>query len=86
LPDGIPINTSVAVVVGTNGVQFPVLTCCGDPVLAQQLKTRERYPFRVATTASAGRIVILRPLDNVERTALRSLNEAVAAPAGGDGA
>lgn len=85
LPDGVPVNTPVAVVVGANPVQFPVLTRIGTQMVVQQLRTRWRYPFRVATTATAGSIVLLRCLDDFGAPVLAALNDAVA-PAGGDGA
>ena len=82
LPDGVPVNTPVAVVVGTNPVQFPVLTCAGTQMVVQQLRTRCRYPFRVATTATAGSIVLLRCLDNSGAPVLAALNDAVEGGAG----
>lgn len=85
LPDGVPINTPVAVVVGTNPVQFPVVTCAGTQMVAQQLRTRWRFPFRVATTTTAGSIRLLRCLCDSGATVLAALNDAVA-PGGGDGA
>lgn len=86
LPAGIPIDTPVSVVVGDGTVQFPLLTRCGAPVVAQQLSSRQRYPFRVATTAAGGNLIILRCLPDVDRVVLAALNDAVAAAAGGDGA
>lgn len=87
LPAGVPIDTPVSAVVGDGTVQFPLLTRCGAPVVAQQLNSRQRYPFRVATTATGGNLVILRCLPDVERVTLAALNDAVAAvPAGGAGA
>lgn len=84
LPDGVPINTPVAVAIGTGTVQFPVLTRCGTQMVVQQLRTRCRYPFRVATTATAGSIVLLKCLDDPGVPVLAALNDATA-PAGGDG-
>lgn len=82
LPDGVPINTPVSVVIGTNPVQFPVLTRCGAQMVVQQLRTRWRYPFRVVTTATAGNIVLLRYLDDSGAPVLAALNDATEGGAG----
>ena len=62
--------------VGTGATEFPVLDRCGAQVVAQQLRTRRRYPFRVSTNATSGSIVLLGCLPSVESTALAALNDA----------
>ena len=76
LPDTVTLNAPVVAVVGTGTTQFPVLTCCGRPMLSQQLATRRRYPFRVNTTATGGTITILSCLPMTERNNLNALNDA----------
>lgn len=82
IPDTVTRNAPVAAVIGTDTVQFPLLTRCGAQVLEQQLNSRQRYPFRVATTSAGGNLVILRPLPCVENTTLAALNDAVEGGAG----
>lgn len=82
IPDTVTRNAPVAAVIGTGTVQFPLLTRCGAQVLEQQITSRERYPFRVATTAVGGNLIIMRELPWVERTTLASLNDAVEGGAG----
>lgn len=77
IPDTVTRNAPVAAVVGTGTVQFPLLTRCGTQVLEQQLTSRQRYPFRVSTTAAGGNLVILSCLPPVENTTLAALNDAV---------
>ena len=78
LPDEATINAPVVAVIGTGTVEFPLFTRCGAQVVAQQLRTRRRYPFRVSTSATSGSIVILRCLPDVESVNLAALNDAVA--------
>ena len=82
IPDTVTRNAPVAAVVGAGTVQFPLLTRCGAQVLEQQITSRQRYPFRVSTTAAGGNLVILRALPCVERTTLDALNDAVEGGAG----
>ena len=76
LPDGVTINAPVVATVGAGTTTFPVLDRCGAQVVAQQLRTRRRYPFRVSTNATSGSIVLLGCLPSVESTALAALNDA----------
>lgn len=82
IPDTVTRNAPVAAVIGTGTVQLPLLTRCGAQVLEQQITSRERYPFRVATTATGGNLIIMRELPWVERTSLASLNAATEGGAG----
>ena len=85
LPDGITRDAPVVAIVEGGTVQFPLLTICGAQVLEQQINTRQRYPFRVATSAAGGSLTILRPLPIVETTTLAALNDAEAPADGGGG-
>lgn len=82
LPDGVTINAPVVATVGTGATEFPVLDRCGAQVVAQQLRTRKRYPFRVSTSATSGSIIVERCLPEVESLNLAALNDAVAAGGG----
>lgn len=76
LPDTATINAPVVAVVGDGTTQFPILDRCGAQVVAQQLRTRCRYPFRVSTSAASGTITILSKLPCVEINTLAALNDA----------
>lgn len=82
LPDTATINAPVVATIGTGTVEFPVLTRCGAPVVAQQLRTRRRYAFRVNTSATSGSITVLSCLPDVESVNLAALNDAVEGGAG----
>lgn len=83
IPNTVTRNAPVVAVIGTGTTQFPLLTRCGAAVLEQQLRSRTRYPFRVATSAAGGSLTILKQLPDVEDTTLAALNDAIE---GGDGA
>ena len=76
LPDEATVNAPVVAVVGTGTTEFPVLDRCGAQVVAQQLRTRRRYPFRVSTNATSGSVVLLCDLPDVDNTVLAALNDA----------
>ena len=80
LPDAATVNSPVVVTVGAGTTTFPLLTRCGTQVVAQQLRTRRRYPFKVSTTATSGSVTILCCLPGVDGTTLAALNDA---PEGG---
>ncbi len=84
IPNTVTRNAPVVAVVGDGTTQFPLLTRCGAAVLEQQLSSRRRYPFRVATSAAGGSLILLCDLPEVEDTTLAALNDA--ATTGGDGA
>ena len=84
IPDTTTINAPVVAVIGTGTTEFPLLTRCGAPVVAQQVSTRHKYPVLVATTAAGGSLKVLRDLPYVESASLGALNDAVAE--GGAGA
>lgn len=82
LPDGITRDAPVVAVVGDGTTQFPLLTVCGAQVVEQQIVPRKHYPFRVATSAAGGSLIILRPLPCVNAPTLAALNDAAAAGGG----
>ena len=59
IPDTTTINATVEISVG--GTTYPLLTKCGDQVLASQLRTRTVYPTRV-NTSGEGSFIVQRPL------------------------
>lgn len=77
LPDGVTLNAPVVATIGTGTTEFPLLDRCGAQVVAQQLRTRRRYPFRVSTNATSGSIVLLGCLPQIESVNLAALNDAV---------
>lgn len=82
IPAATTINAPVVAVVGTGTTEFPLLTRCGAPVVAQQLATRRRYPVLVSTTAAGGSLRILCDLPCVDTTTLGALNDAAEGGAG----
>lgn len=78
LPDAATVNAPVVVTVGDGTTEFPLLDKCGAQVVASQLRTRRRYPFRVSTTATAGTVTLLCCLPEVDGTTLAALNDATA--------
>ena len=82
LPDTATINAPVVATIGTGTVEFPVLTRCGAQVVAQQLRSRRRYAFRVSTNTTGGSIIVTYCLPEIESVNLAALNEAVAGGAG----
>jgi hypothetical protein len=63
IPDTTTINAPVAISIGgVTTTVYPVTTCCGTDVVAAQLRTRRRYPFKVVTNATSGSFVILKNL------------------------
>jgi len=76
LPDTVTLNAPVVAVIGAGTTTFPLITCCGAPVVAQQISTRRRYETVVTTTPTGGSFKVLSPLPCVESTTLNALNEA----------
>ena len=76
IPDTTTINAEVVAVVGTGTTEFPLVTRCGAPVLAQQIGTRRKYPVLISTTATGGTIRMLCDLPYVDSTTLNALNDA----------
>ena len=75
IPDTATINAPVVVTIGAGTTEFPLLTRCGAQVVAQQLRTRRRYAFRVSTNATGGNIIVTSCLPDVESINLAALNQ-----------
>ena len=75
LPDAATVNAPVVVTVGDGTTEFPLLDRCGTQVVAQQLRTRRRYPFRVGTTATGGTVTLLCGLPDVDGATAFALND-----------
>lgn len=78
LPDAATVNAPVVVTVGDGTTEFPLLDRCGAQVVASQLRTRRRNPFRVSTTSTGGTVTLLCCLPEVDGTTLAALNDAAA--------
>ena len=76
IPETTTINAPVVAVIGAGTTQFPLLTRCGAPVVAQQISTRTRYPVKVATTGTGGSLKMLCCLPSVDSASLNALNDA----------
>lgn len=76
LPDAATVNAPVVATVGAGTTEFPLLDRCGAQVVAQQLRTRRRYPVRISTTAAGGSVTVLCGLPDVDSTTLAALNDA----------
>lgn len=63
IPTAATIGMPVAISFGGNtATVYPVATCSCAQVTACMLRTRRRYPFRVATNATGGTFKILKHL------------------------
>jgi len=82
IPAANTINAPVVTVIGAGATEFPLLTRCGAPVVAQQIGTRRRYPVLVNTTAAGGTLRILCDLPYVDAATLAALNDAEEGGAG----
>lgn len=82
IPAAATLNAPVVAVIGAGTTEFPLVTCCGAPVVSQQVSTRRRYPARVSTTAAGGTFRLLCRLPDVDSTALTALNDAAEGGAG----
>lgn len=54
IPEGTTIDAAVVITVGDGTVTYPLVDCAGNAVTAGMLRTRTRYPLRVATTPTGG--------------------------------
>jgi len=75
-PETTTLNAPVVAVIGAGTTEFPLLTRCGAPVVAQQVGTRRKYPVYVTTPATGGTFKLLCDLPRAETTTLNALNEA----------
>lgn len=88
IPDDTTITAPVVITIGTGTVQYPLTGCNCAQLIAASIRTRTRYPVRVATNALGGSFRLLgraacAPINN-----LTSINGTApaAAPAEGGGA
>lgn len=84
IPAASTINMPVAISIGgVTTTVYPVVSCSGVQVTVPMLRTRRRYPFKVATNATSGVFKILKNLSCAPNTALTSIPVTADAPAGG---
>lgn len=86
IPDAATINMPVAISIGgVTTTVFPLVNCNGVQVTASMIRTRTRYPFKVATNATGGVFKILKNLSCAPSNALASIPvvEVAEEPAGG---
>lgn len=63
IPSTATINMPVAITIGTaTTVAYPLVRCDCSQVTACAIRTRTRYPLRVATTATGGVFKVLKNL------------------------
>lgn len=82
IPTTATIVTPVAISIGGDvTTTYPVVDCNGVQVTVPMLRSRRRYPFKVATDATSGVFKVLRNLSCAPNTALATIP--VVAPAEG---
>lgn len=80
IPDATTINAPVVITIGgVAAPTYPMVNSCCTPIVASQIKTRTRYKFKVATTATGGSFKILSCIQSAN--VLASLPVPAAAPA-----
>lgn len=62
IPDTATINMPVGITIGTDATIYPMVRCDCTQVTACALRTRTRYPMKVATTATSAVFKVLRNL------------------------
>lgn len=62
IPDTATINMPVGITIGTDTTVYPMVRCDCTQVTACALRTRTRYPMKVATTATSAVFKVLRNL------------------------
>lgn len=62
IPDTATINMLVGITIGTDTTVYPMVRCDCTQVTACALRTRTRYPMKVATTATSAVFKVLRNL------------------------
>lgn len=62
IPDAATINMPVGITIGTDTTVYPMVRCDCTQVTACALRTRTRYPMKVATTATSAVFKVLRNL------------------------
>ena len=62
IPTSATIGATVGITIGTSPTVYPLLTRCGQTVTASMIRSRRRYPIRVATTATGANMIVLSQL------------------------
>ena len=62
IPDTATINMPVGITIGTDITVYPMVRCDCTQVTVCALRTRTRYPMKVATTATSAVFKVLRNL------------------------
>lgn len=85
IPAAATINMPVAISIGgVTTTVYPVVNCNGVQVTAAMLRTRRRYPFKVALNATSGVFRILKNLSCAPTNVLAAIPAPTTdAPAGG---
>ena len=84
IPATATINMPVAVSIGgVTTTVYPVVTCSCAQVTACMLRTRRRYPFRVATNSTGGVFTILKSLSCAPDNSLATIPVSATASTGG---
>lgn len=74
IPTTATIVMPVAISIGGDvTVVYPIVDCNGIQVTAPMLRSRRRYPFRVATNATSGVFKVLRNLSCAPNSALTAI-------------
>jgi len=59
IPSTTTINSPVVVSIGGGATAYPLVTCDGSPVYAQDIATRTKYSTKVITTTTGGSFKLL---------------------------
>lgn len=62
IPDDTTIAATVMITIGTDTIEYPLLTCCGAEVTAGQIEYRRKYPVVVSTSVASGAFRVLEKL------------------------
>lgn len=73
VPDAATINMPVAITIGTNTTQYPLVRCDGNPVTASDIAYRGLYKVRIQTSADSAVIKVLGGLCCSPRNNLLSI-------------
>lgn len=74
IPTTVTIGTPVAITIGGDAtVVYPLVKCDCSPVTVCSIRTRRRYPFKVATSPTGGSFKILKNLSCAPGNDLQSI-------------